>query len=176
MVINWLDFIWRKLTLGGISEQSLSPGHFPLVELSLARLFNSHWHNFSTVTGASIQQWLAKFFQQSLARFFNSQWHDSSTVIGTIIQQSLARLFNSHWHDCSTVTDTIMQQWLGRVFNSGWHEYSTVTDTAVQRSLARFFKSHWHDSMLAEFFNSVEESCHVPGMRHRILSIYLILN
>ena len=87
MVINWLDFIWHKLTLGGISEQSLSRGHFPLVELSLARLFNSHWHNFSTVTGTSIQQWLAQFF--------NSHWHDSSAVTGTIRQQSLARLFNS---------------------------------------------------------------------------------
>ena len=156
MVINWLDFIWHKLTLGGISEQSLLRGHFPLVELSLARLFNSHWYNFSTVTGTSIQQWLAQFF--------NIHWHDSSTVTDTILQQSLARLFNSHWHDCSIVTDMIVQQSLARLFNIHWHNYATVAGTSIQQSLTRLFNGHWHDcstvtgtiiqQSLARLFNS----------------------
>ena len=136
MVINWLDFIWHKLTLGGISEQSLLRGHFPLVELSLARLFNSHWYNFSTVTGTSIQQWLAQFF--------NIHWHDSSTVTDTILQQSLARLFNSHWHDGSIVTDTIVQQSLARLFNSRWHDSPTVAVKIFSFFYAgRIFQQCW---------------------------------
>ena len=123
MVINWLDLIWHKLTLGGISEQSLSQGHFPLVELSLARLFNSHWHNYATVAGTSIQQ--------SLTRLFNSHWHDCSTVAGTVIQKSLARLFNSHWHNYATVAGTSIQQSLTRLFNGHWHDCSKVTGTIL---------------------------------------------
>ena len=141
MVINWLDFIWYELTLKGISEQTLSRGHL-VVELLQARLFNSHWHDCSTVAGTIIQQ--------SLARLFNSHWYDYSTVAGTIIQQSLARLFNSHWYDYSTVTGTIIQQSLARLFTSHWHDSLTVTGTIPQQSRARFFIF----SMLTEFFKS----------------------
>ena len=118
MVINWLDFIWYELTLKGISEQTLSRGHL-VVELLQARLFNSHWHDCSTVAGTIIQQ--------SLARLFNSHWHDSLTVTGTILQQSLARFFNSGWHDSSTVTgkifyffyaDRILQEWCYTICNA----------------------------------------------------------
>ena len=66
------------------------------------RLFNSHWHECSTVTGKIVQQWLA--------RLFNSHWHDYSTVTGMIDQQWLARFFNSHWYNSSTVTGRIIQQ------------------------------------------------------------------
>ena len=62
-----------------------------IVQQSLARLFNSRWHNCSTVTGMIVEQ--------SLVQLFNSGWHDSSTVTGTIVQQWLARIFNSGWHD-----------------------------------------------------------------------------
>ena len=53
MVINWLDFVWYELTLKGISEQTLLWVHL-LVELSLARLSNSHWHNASIITGTIV--------------------------------------------------------------------------------------------------------------------------
>ena len=175
MEINWLDFVWYELTLEGISEQALSRGH-SLVELSLTRLFNSHWHNASTVTGTIVQQ--------SPAQLCNKDWHDSSTVAGTIIQESLARLFKSHWHDCSTVATTIVQQSLAWFFNSHWHNSSTATAIIYQQSLARFFNSGWDDSSTATvkvFFLflcwqkpsavmfTVEESCHAPGIRHMIL-------
>ena len=55
---------------------------------TLARLFSSHWHDCSTITGA--------IAQQSLARLFNSHWQNCLTVAGTIVQQSLGRLFKSH--------------------------------------------------------------------------------
>ena len=123
-------------------------------------LFNSHWHDCSTVTGTIVQQ--------SLAKPFNSRWHDCS-VTGTILQQSLARLFNSHWHDCSTVTDTIDQQWLARFFNSHWHNSSTVTGTILQQSGADFFFFLcWQNSSTVKI--TVEESCHVLGIRHMIRS------
>ena len=79
-----MDITWYELTLKGISEQALSRGHL-LVELSLTRLFNSHWHNSSSVAGTIIQQ--------SLARLFNGHWHYSSTVAGIILQQPQARFF-----------------------------------------------------------------------------------
>ena len=101
MVINWLEFKWHELTLKGISKQTLSRGHL-LVKLSLVRLFNSHWHNSSAVTGMNVQQ--------SLARLINSHWHDCSTVTHMIIQQWLAQLFNSHWHDWSTGTGMIRER------------------------------------------------------------------
>ena len=109
-----------------------------ILQQLLARLFNRHWLDWSTVAGTILQQ--------SLARLLNSGWHDSSTVAGTIVQQSLARLINSGWHDFSTVTGTIFQQPLARFFNSHWQDYSTVT--------GRFFLF----SMLAEFFSS-EDHC-----------------
>ena len=141
MVINWLDCVWYELTLKGISEQTLSRGHL-LVELSLARLFNSHWHNASTVTGMIVQQ--------SLARLFDRRWHDCSTVTGMIVHQSLALVFNSRWHNYSTVAGTIFQQSLARFFSSYWHESSAMAGTI-------FFNSHGQDfflfSMLAEFLN-----------------------
>ena len=114
-----------------------------IVQQSMARLFNSHWHECSTVTGTVAQQ--------SQARLFNSCWRDCSTVTGTIVQQSLTRLFNRHWHDFLTVTgtivqqfaDTIVQQSLVQLFNSLWNSCSTVTGTVLQQLLARFFNSHW---------------------------------
>ena len=127
-------------------------------------MFNSHWHDCSTVADTIVQQ--------SLAPLFDRHWHECSTVAGKIVQQSLARLFNSHWHNFSTVTDMIVQQWLTRLFNSRRYDCSTVadmilqrSDTIVQQSLARIFNSYWHCSstvtgrfflfsMLAEFFNS----------------------
>ena len=102
MVTNWPDFIWYEFTLKGISEQTLSRGHL-LVELSLARLFNSPWHDCATVTGTIVQQFKI---------MGNSRWQDWWTVAETIFQQLLARLFNSYWHDCSTVAGTILQQLL----------------------------------------------------------------
>ena len=95
----------------------------------LAWLFNSDWHDSSTVAGTIIQQ--------SLARLFNSHWHSCPTVTGTIAQQLLARLFNSPWHDCSTVTGRIVQQSLAQL-------------RFLQQSRLRLFLF----SMLAEFFNS----------------------
>ena len=96
------------------------------------------------VAGTIVQQPLAPLFNshwhESLAWLINSHWNDSSLVAGTIVEQSLAPLFNSHWHDCSTVTGRIVQQLPARLINSHWHDYSTV----------------------------VEESCHVPGIRHTI--------
>ena len=50
-------------------------------------MFNSQWHNCSTVTGTIVQQTL----------------DDSSTVAGTVFQRWLAQLFNSHLHNSSTV-------------------------------------------------------------------------
>ena len=123
MVINWLDFIRYELTLKSISKQKLSRQHL-LVELSLARLFNSHWHNSPTYTGTIVQQ--------SLAQLFKSHWHDWSTVTGTSDQQSLVWFFNSGWHDCSTVISTIIQQSLARLSNSHWHDWSTVTGMILQ--------------------------------------------
>ena len=108
-----------------------------VVQQSLARLLNSHWHDCSTVQN---------YGQQSMARLMNSRWNDFSTVTGTIVQQLLAWLFNSGWHDSSTVTGIILQQSPARFFNSHWHNSSTVTGTIVQQSLARFFNSGWHDS------------------------------
>ena len=151
MLINWLDFIWYELTLKGISEQTLSRGRL-LVELSLTRLFNRHWHNSSrlfnsgwhdssTVTGMIVQQ--------LLAQLCNSGWPDSSTVAGTIIRQSLARLFNSNWHDCSTVAGTIVQQSLAQLFNSHWHNFLPFTGMIIRQSLAWLFNSRWHDSSIA---------------------------
>ena len=140
MVINWLDFIWYELTLKGISEQVLSRGHL-LVELSLARLFSSRWHDSATVT--------ATIVHQSLVQLCNSGWHDSSTVTGIILQQSLARLFSSGWHDSSRVTGIILQQ-----FNSHWYDCSTVVGTILKQSRARFFLF----SILPEFCNS-EDHC-----------------
>ena len=101
-----------------------------ILQQLLARLFNRHWLDWSTVAGTILQQ--------SLARLLNSGWHDSSTVAGTIVQQSLARLINSGWHDFSTATGTILQQSLAGLFNSHGQIFLF--------------------SMLAEFFNS-EDHC-----------------
>ena len=144
-----------------------------VLQQSQAKLFNSRWHDCS-VTGTIVQQ--------SLARLFNSHWHDCSTVTGTIIQQSLARLFNSGWHDSSTVAGMILQQSLARLFNSDWHDSSTVTGIILQQSLARLFNSQeqdfffvlcWQDSSTVMF--TVEEWCHVPGIRHMIPCSPLII-
>ena len=175
-IISWKMLFYQFWTFGMVVQQSL------------ARLFNSHWHNSSIVAG--------KILQQSLARFFNSGWHNSSIFTGAIVQQSLARLFNSRWHD--------IQQSLAWLFNSHWHDYSTVAAMTLQQSLAQLFNSHWHNSstvtgtilqpLLAQFFNSgrqdfffflcwqnsstvmftVEELCHVPGMRHMIPPIFIL--
>ena len=58
-------------------------------------------------------------------------------------------------------------------FNSRWHDSSTVTGTILQQSLARLFNSQdnifflrWHDS--SAVILTVEESCHVLGIRHMI--------
>ena len=119
---------------------------------TLARLFNSQWHDSSTVAGTIVQQ--------SLTRLFNSFWHDCSTVADTIVQQSLARLLNSGWHDSTTVTGTIItiiilysNKWIRGDFTKShitnyihWQDCSTVTGTIIQQWLARFFDSHWHNS------------------------------
>ena len=91
--------------------------------------------------------------QHSLARLINSHWDDSSIVAGTIHQQSLAQLFDSHWRDCSTVTGTIVQQSLARLFNSHGQNF--------------FFFLYWQNSSTVMF--TVEESSHVPRIRHMIL-------
>ena len=116
----------------------------------LVRLFNSHWHNSSTVTGTNVRQ--------SLARLFKSYWHDCSTVTGLIVQ---------HWSDCSTVTVTIVQQSLAWLFNSHWHNCSTVTGTMAQQSLTRLvFFLFWQNSSTVMF--TFEESCRVLGIQHMI--------
>ena len=96
----------------------------------------------------------------SLLQLFKSHWHNASTVTGMIVRQWLAWFFNSQWHDCSTVTGTIMQQRLVRLFNSNWHDSSTVAGTIF------FFFLYWHNSSAVMF--TVEESCHVPGIRQMI--------
>ena len=88
----------------------------------------------------------------------NNRWHDYSTVVGTIVQQSLARL---------SKTSPIVQQSLTQLFYS--------PGMVPQQSLPRFFNSHWQNFL---FFLcrqksltvrlSVEESGHLPGMRHTI--------
>ena len=98
--------------------------------------------------------------QQSLARLFNSYWHNYATVAGTILQLSLARVFNSRWHNYSTVAGTTLQQSLARFFNSGWHDSSTITVKIF------FFFISWQNSSTVMF--TVEEQCHVPGIRHMI--------
>ena len=163
MVINWLDFIRYELTLKSISKQKLSRQHL-LVELSLARLFNSHWHNSPTFTGTIVQQ--------SLAQLFKSHWHDWSTVTGTSDQQSLVWFFNSGWHDCSTVISTIIQQSLAWFFISGWHYCSTVTGTIAQQLPARLYFLCWQNSSTVQI--TVEEPCHVPGIRHMTPISYII--
>ena len=101
---------------------SCLPHLYYFLQQSLARLFNSGWHDSSIVTGT--------IAQQSLAQICNSGWHDSSTVAGTIIQQSLARLFNSHWHDSSTVTVKIFFFiMLVEFFNSDVHCWRIVPCT-----------------------------------------------
>ena len=98
--------------------------------------------------------------EQSLARLFNSHWHSCSKATGTIVQQSLACLFISHWHNCATVIGTIVQQSLARLFNSHGKGF--------------FFFLYWHNSSTVMF--TVEESCHVPGIRHMIrISLHRIL-
>ena len=138
-----------------------------ILQQSLARSFNSHWYNYATMAGTILQK--------SLTGLFNSHSQDCSTVTGTIIQQSLAWLFNSCWYDYWIVAGTTIQQSLVRLLNSHWHDCLSVTGTILQQWLARFFIS---DGQYFFFFlccqNSstvmftVEESCHVPGMRHMI--------
>ena len=104
---------------------------------------------------------------------FNSRWQECSTVAGTIVQQRLARLFNSGWHNCSTVAGTIIEQSLD--------DCLIVTGTIVRQLLAWLFNSNgqdfffflcWQNSSTMMF--TVEESCHVPGIRHMIpISKYL---
>ena len=129
MVINWMDFIWYEVTLKGIFEQTLSQGHL-LVKLSLAPLFNSHWHDYSTIAGTIVQQ--------SLVRFFNSHWNNSSTVTGTILQQSLAWVSSSGWHDSLTVTGKILsffydcrilQQWCSLLKNRAMYQQYDIWST-----------------------------------------------
>ena len=105
---------------------------------------------------------------------FNSHWHDYSTVAaGAIVQQSLAPLFNSlpaqlfisHWYNCLTVSGTVFQPSLAWFFNSRWHDSSTFISTIPQQSLAAFFLC-WQSSSTVIF--TVEESCHVPGIQHKI--------
>ena len=128
-------------------------------------MFNSHWHNSSTVTGTN--------FQQSLARLFSSHWHGCS-VTGTVVQQSLARLINSHRHDSLTVTDMVLQELLAWFFNSHWQDYSAVPGTIRQQLLTPLFNNLWHDcptamgkilqQWLARFFYSRWHHCStVPG-------------
>ena len=119
------------------------------IHQSLVWLFNSHWHDCSTVTGTIVQQ--------LLTQLFNSNWHNCSTVTGTIIQQSLARLFNSRWHDYSTVTGAILQQWLVRFFNSHGQDF--------------FIYLCWQNFSTVMF--TVEESYHVRGIQHMIQGLYL---
>ena len=79
-----------RITLKGISEQTLSWGYL-LVELSLARLFNSHWHSSSTVTDTIVQQ--------SLEQLCKCGWHDSSTVTAkSFLFSVLVEFFNSDVH------------------------------------------------------------------------------
>ena len=105
--------------------------------LLLARLFNSPWHNYSTMAGTIVQP--------LLALLLSSHWHYCSTVTGTILQQSLVRLFNICWRNYSTVAGTIVKQSLARLFNSHWHVRLTVASTVLQQFLTRFFNSHWQD-------------------------------
>ena len=78
--------------------------HGTILQQSLARLFNSGWHDCSTVTGTILQQWLA--------RFFNSGWHDPSTVTGMIFSFLYA--------------GRILQQWCSLLKNrTRYQEYDT---------------------------------------------------
>ena len=157
----------------------------------LVRLFNSHWHNSSTVTGTILQQSLAQFFnrrwynsltvQQSVQGLLNRRQHDSSTVTGIILQQSLARMFDSLLQDCSKVTGTIVQQslaWLfntglivqqslSQLFNSHWSDCSTVTDTIVQQSLARLLNSHWQGLSFFYFGRILQQWCSL--LKNRVM-------
>ena len=63
-----------------------------IVQQPLARLFNSHWHDCSTVAGTIVQQ--------SLARFFNSHWHICSTVTGNIFSFFYAGRILQQWNHC----------------------------------------------------------------------------
>ena len=96
----------------------------------LARLFNSHWHDCSTVTGRIIQQWLVWLS--------NSHWHDFSTGTGTIDQQWLARFFNSHWHNSSTVTSTIVEQPLAGLFSSQGQSFFFLCWRSLLKNLAMY--------------------------------------
>ena len=73
-------------------------------------------------------------------------------------------MFKSHWQECSTVPGKIVQQSLARLFNC---------------PLAQLFHSHeqdflfflcWQNSSTVIF--TVEESWHVPGIRHTIHHYY----
>ena len=110
--------------------------------------------------------------QQWLARLFNSHQHHDSTATGTIVQQSLERLINSHWHDYSTATGTIVQQSLARLINSHWHDSSIVAGTIAQQLPARFYFLCWQNSSTVQI--TVEEPCHVPGIRHMTPISYII--
>ena len=99
-----------------------------------------------------------KILQQSLVQFFNRHWCSSSTVTGTIVQQPLAPLFNSRWQDCLTATGMIVQHSLARLFNSYWYNPSAVP--------GKIFFLCWQNSSTMMF--TVEESCHVSGIRHMI--------
>ena len=109
----------------------------------MARLFNSHWHDYSVVD---------TILQQLLAPLFNSHWHHCSTDTGKIVQQSLAGLFNSGWQDYLSVAGTIVQQSLAPLFNSHGQDF--------------FLFLCWQNSSTVMFI--VEESCHVPGIRRMI--------
>ena len=142
MVINWLDFIWYELTLKGISEQTLLQGHL-LVELSLARLFNSHWHKCPTVIIIIIIIIIIK------KKLYSNKW-----IRGGFTKSHKNLLTNYiHWHDCSTVTGTIIQQWLEQLFNSRGQD---------------FFFLCWQNSSTVKI--TVEELCHLPGIRYMICS------
>ena len=75
-----------------------------ILQQSLARLFNSHWHKYAIVAG--------KILQQSLVRLLNSRWHNCSTVTGTIVQQSRSRFFFLCWQNSSTVMFTVEESCL----------------------------------------------------------------
>ena len=56
-----------------------------IIQQSMARFFNSNWHDCSTVAGTVIQQSLARFFNSHGQDFlFFLRWQNFSTVMLTV--------------------------------------------------------------------------------------------
>ena len=119
----------------------------------MARLFNSHWHDYSVVD---------TILQQLLAPLFNRHWHDCSTVTGRVIQQWLTGLFISRWHHCSTATGKIfsffyagriLQQWCSLLKNRAmYQEYDVWSKVLGFIGTVFIVKSHvWQVKKICSF-------------------------